>query len=479
MNSINWVPLLPLIVQLAGTVSIMLVIAFYRRHTLVAGLTLAVLLLSFIFIVVNASAAAIQVTTLLIFDGFANLINGLIVFASMIVLLLGYGYLRNRPEKREEFYLLLLTAVMGSIVIASSSHFISFFLGLEILSIALYAMIAYAFQNQLSIEAGVKYLVLAASSAAFLLFGMGMIYYELGTMEFRQIAAKLTATSSMSVVMLAGLALILVGIGYKLALVPFHFWTPDVYEGAPAPVSAFVASVSKGSMFAVLVRFFTQVNPNGHPSLYLAVAVVAIATMLAGNFLALRQRNLKRLLAYSSIANLGYLLVAFLSTGNQALQASTFFLVSYFVTVIAAFGVVTVLSGRDRDADQLEQYRGLFWRKPWLAAILTVAMFSLAGLPLTVGFIGKFYVVLAGVASALWLLVLVLVVSSAIGLYYYLRVIVVMYTHPVEAQPSYTLTPSLSIAGSLSLAMLLLLIIWLGIYPTPLVDIIRALTSRV
>ena len=479
MNASSLLPLLPMIILLAGTVIIMLVIAFRRNHALTAGLAFAVLLLALVFILIDASNGPTQVTVLLIFDGFSNLVDTLIVVASLIVILLAYGYLRNHLEKREEFYLLLLTAVLGAMVLTSSSHFISFFLGLEILSIALYTMIAYTFMNERSVEAGVKYLILAASSAAFLLFGMGLVYFDLGTMEFHRIASTLSTTAAPSPVVLTGFALIFVGIGYKLALAPFHFWTPDVYEGAPAPVAAFVASVSKGSVFAVLVRLFTQVNPGGNTSLYVAITVVAVASMLIGNFLALRQNNLKRLLAYSSIANLGYLLVAFLSTGNQALQASTFFLVSYFITVLAAFGVITVLSTREHDADQIELYRGLFWRRPWLAVILTVAMFSLAGIPLTVGFIGKFYVALAGVASSLWLLVIVLVVSSAIGLYYYLRVIVAMFSRPSETQETYNLTPSLSLAGSLGMAFLFLLMIWLGVYPTPIIELIRVLATRV
>ena len=224
-----------------------------------------------------------------------------------------------------------------------------------------------------------------------------------------------------------GIVMLLVGVGFKLAVVPFHMWTPDVYQGAPAPVGAYVATVSKGAVFALLLRYFRPVSLDPGSTLFLVFAAVAIASMVAGNLLALRQDNVKRILAYSSIAHLGYLLVAFLASGERAAIAVTFYLVAYFATTLAAFGVITVLSPAGRDADLMLDYRGLGARRPVLAAIFAVALFSLAGMPLTMGFIGKFYLVTAGAGSALWALVIVLVVTSTIGLYYYTRLIVAMY----------------------------------------------------
>jgi NADH-quinone oxidoreductase subunit N len=479
MSPSSIIALLPLIILAAGAVVTMLGIAFWRSHALTVGFTLVIFLLAFLSIPLAASRGTVQVTSLLIFDGFAYFIIGLVIAACFVVTLLAYGYLRIHQEKPEEFYLLLLSAALGSSVLAASSHFVSFFLGLEILSISLYAMLGYAYNNPLSIEAGVKYLILAASSAAFLLFGMALIYAELGTMEFARVAADLAslASNENSVYLMAGFVLIMVGIGYKLALVPFHMWTPDVYEGAPAPVAAFVATVSKGSVFAVLLRFYLQLNVAGYAPLLDIFVGIAIATMLIGNLLALRQTNLKRLLAYSSIANLGYLLVAFLAGGANAVVASSFYLTSYFITTLAAFGVVTVLSTGSQDASQLEDYRGLMWRRPWLAAILTVAMFSLAGIPFTIGFIGKFYLVFVGVDSALWLLVLILVVSSAIGLYYYLRVVVILFASIPGKRIVAEQAPSLSPLGSIALAGLFFLLMGLGIYPGPLIHLIQIVAS--
>ncbi len=477
MSLSDVVALLPLEILGLGIVIIMLVIAFWRNHALIFGLTLATLLLAFLSIPLIAYQGSVQVTPLLIMDGYALFIIGLLIAASFVVTMLSYAYLQIHSGRVDEFYLLLLAATLGAAVLAASSHFVSFFIGLEILSISLYALIGYTYNNAISIEAGVKYLILAASSAAFLLFGMALVYSELGTMQFTQIASNLaTGVSTNPVFLLTGFVLILVAFGYKLALVPFHLWTPDVYEGAPAPVTAFVASVSKGSMFALLLRFYQPLNLSGNQPLQVIFVLVAIITMLVGTLLALLQSNIKRLLAYSSIANLGYLLVAFLASGANVITASTFYLVSYFITILAAFGVVTALSNGTRDADSLETYRGLMWRHPWLAAILTGAMFSLAGIPLTVGFIGKFYLVLAGVGSAQWLLVVSLVISSAIGVYYYLRVVVTMYLPITEAQKTEeTTAPGLSAVSGTALAALFLLLIWFGVYPSSLIAMIQTI----
>ena len=271
------------------------------------------------------------------------------------------------------------------------------------------------------------------------------------------------------------LVLLLIGFGFKVAAVPFHMWTPDVYEGAPAPVTAFVATVSKGSMFALLLRYFTQANVHASNGLFLALSLVAIASMFAGNLLALLQNNIKRLLAYSSIAHMGYLLVALLASGPLAFAAVAFYLVAYFVTTLGAFAVVTALSDSKRDADRLHDYQGLFWNRPWLAAIFTIALLSLAGIPLTAGFVGKFYVVAAGAGSALWLLVIVLVVNSAIGLFYYLRVVVAMCMRAPEPESGAVSAFALPLSwiDRIVLAALVLLVLWLGIYPALLLELIQ------
>jgi NADH-quinone oxidoreductase subunit N len=304
---------------------------------------------------------------------------------------------------------------------------------------------------------------------------MALVYGALGTMQFGEIATRITCADFDRWLVLPGLALITTGFGFKLAVVPFHLWTPDVYQGAPAPVTAYIATVSKGAMFALLLRVFYRSGAHDLAPVFIVFSIIAIASMIVGNLLALLQNNVKRILAYSSIAHLGYLLVAFQAASDLGPTAVTFYLVAYFVTTMGAFGVVTVLSDGSREAEDLEDYKGLFWRRPALGAVFTAMLLSLAGIPVTAGFIGKFYIVAAGASSTMWALIVVLVITSAIGLFYYLRIIAVMYGQPSEsfAGPS-TLAP----AGSLLLALLTALLVWFGVFPGPLLSLIRnALTG--
>lgn len=468
------IPLLPFIIIGTAPVIIMLLIAFYRSHLYSFLLTLAGILFAFVTLFVVNSRPSRQITSLLVLDDYALFYVGLILASTLVVTVLSSGYLKGRRGNPEEFYILLLLAALGSSVLVASSHFASFFMGLEVLSISLYALVAYT-RNEPGIEAGVKYLVLAAASSAFLLFGIALLYGETGTMAFSELRERLLFSGINRTVLLAGSGLIIVGAGFKLALVPFHMWTPDVYEGAPAPVTAFIATVSKGAMFALLLRYFTKMDIHEYGPLSSAFASIAVASMFIGNFLALLQSNVKRILAYSSIAHLGYLLVAFLSSGMLRVTAVTYYLVAYSVTTLGAFGVVTVLSGKERDADAMEDYQGLFGRRPWLAAAFSAMLFSLAGIPLTAGFIGKFYVLAAGADSSLWYLVIILVINSAMGLFYYLRIVVAVYARPPEKET--TTAMPLSLSGSLIIAVLALALVWLGVFPGQLIEIIHSMTG--
>jgi NADH-quinone oxidoreductase subunit N len=236
-------------------------------------------------------------------------------------------------------------------------------------------------------------------------------------------------------------------------------------------VTAFVATVSKGAVFAVLLRIFTSISIHELPALLMITSAVAIASMFVGNLLALKQNNVKRILAYSSISHLGYLLVTLLASGPMAIAASAFYLVAYFITTIGAFGVVSMVSGKDRDADHMEDYQGLAWHRPWLAAVFSAMLFSLAGIPLTAGFVGKFYVVGAGAESSLWALIIVLVINSAIGLFYYLRIIAALFERKEEQAVQSVLASTRT--GQAVLAFLLALLIWLGIYPGPMIEVIK------
>jgi NADH-quinone oxidoreductase subunit N len=268
----------------------------------------------------------------------------LIVTAGFSVAALSYSYLEKHEGHHEELYLLLVLATLGCTVLAAASHFASFFLGIELLSVSLYALAAYLRHSDRSVEAGVKYLILAAVSSAFILFGMALVYAGTGSMAFPEIAARAAIAGGRSLSFLAGIGMIIVGLGFKLAVVPFHLWTPDVYEGAPAPVTAFIATASKGAVFALVLRYFIAVDVHRHAPLLAILTSIAVASMFAGNLLALLQTNVKRILAYSSISHLGYLLVTMLASGPLAATAAAFYLTAYFVTTLSAFGVVAALS---------------------------------------------------------------------------------------------------------------------------------------
>lgn len=476
MSSADLLALSPLWIAAAAALVLLLLIAVKRQFGLAAGFSLAAAASGLVAVFLCARLAPRTVTSLVVVDGYALFFTGLFFAAGFIIFLLASSYFRPSAERREEFFLAGFVAVLGASVLAGSVHFVSFFLGFEILSVSLYVLISFPLGRRESIEAGIKYLVLASASAAFLLFGAALVYGETGGLDFASWAARAAAGAVDRPLFVLGVSLMIVGIGFKLAVVPFHMWTPDVYQGAPAPASALVATISKGGMLAFLFRFFWTIDIRRFPSLMLVFALISGASMIAGNLLALRQNRVKRILAYSSISHLGYLLVAFLANSTIGLEAAAFYLVAYVITMTAAFGAVALLSPEGADADALDDYRGIFWRRPAAAAVMTLALLSLAGIPLTAGFLGKFYVAAAGVGSSLWALVIILVAASVVGLYYYLRVLVVMYARPREPGPeaARSLGPRRSyLAGGIGLAILVLLLLGLGIFPSGLIEMIK------
>ncbi len=478
MTTSEILKMMPLIIVLATPLITMLIIALRRNHLTTMIVSVIGLVLAIIAIPYSKSLELTKIGELLIIDNYALFYFLLIFTATIAIIIPSYPYLEMRFKgNREEYYLLILTATLGSSVLAASTHFVSFFLGLEILSVSLYALISYLRQTEEGIEAGLKYLILAAVSSAFLVFGMALIYSQTGEMEFGALMQFFSNSSKLNLISIVGLVLMIVGFGFKLAVVPFHTWSPDVYEGAPAPVSAFIASVSKGGILALLFRFFSQYDVLNSKPLFLIFALLAVFSMFGGNFLALLQTNVKRLLAYSSIAHFGYILVAFLAGNNaqnfKGIEAATFYIVSYFITIIGAFIVVGILSTREHEAMSMSDYRGLYWRHPWLSVAFSAMLFSLAGIPLTAGFIGKYYVLASGIDTKLWTLVIILIVNSAIGVYYYLRIVVEMFSQSEEAAEAKYPSPSVGVMTGLILAVLTIALIWLGVYPTGVIGAIK------
>lgn len=464
--------LTPLWVLAGSVVVVMLVAAFVQRERITAVLTLIGLTAALITLPLVQPYLPHQVTPLLVMDEYALFYLGLLLAAAFIIVVQGYSYWRRWDGDAHAFYILLLLAVLGTAVLVTSSHFASFFLGLEILSVALYTLIAYSQSPRKRVEAGLKYLILAGTTAAFLLFGMALIYAELGTMSLIGIAERITAVSS-NLLFMTGVGLLLVGIAFKLALVPFHLWTPDVYQGAPAPVTAFIATVSKGAMFVLLLRYFGTWGLLQNGQVDNTLTFIAVASILGGNLLAVQQQNIKRLLAYSSIAHLGYLLIPLIAFNAMTTSAVAFYLVVYFLTTLCAFGVISLLSRPTAEQEELSAYQGLFWQRPYLALIFMVALLSLAGLPPLAGLMGKVYLASAGLTSQLWLLLLVLVLGSVIGVFYYLRVIVVMVQRTESEEK--TAVSGLQTPGGILLIVMAFLLVFLGVYPNPLIQLITVI----
>jgi NADH-quinone oxidoreductase subunit N len=467
MTGADLVALLPLLVLVAGTLATLVVVSVGSGHGRAAMATGATLVLALASLPLAAWDTPRSVTPLLVVDGLSLLFLGLVLGASLAVVLLAGRYLEGRDERPEEFDVLLLLATVGGGVLACSRHAATLFLGIETLSVGLYGLIAYPRRRRRPLEAGLKYLLLGGASSAFLLLGVALAYAATGRLDFAGWGTPLPSTAEALPLVTGGLALVVAGLAFKLALVPFHMWTGDVYAGAPAPASAFVASVSKAAVAAVLLRLSLAIDAPAR--LASALILLAVASILGGNLLALRQQDLKRLLAYSSVAHLGYLLVALDVPGPLAAEAVTFYVAAYVPTILVAFGVVSVLSSPPEDAQDLETYRGLLWRRPWLGGSLVVSLLSLAGIPLTAGFIGKLYVVAAGISGSRWVLLTALVVGSVLGLYYYLRVIVVLLG-TAEARA----LPRASLAASVALVVLVGLLVGLGAVPAPLQGAIHA-----
>ncbi len=485
ISSTDLIALLPLISLATGTVVVMLIAAFARRHGTVAQFTGIVLIITLCSLAYAGKEIPRTVTPLLQIDALALFTIALLTLASLAITLIAYPYFQARTLHREEFYPLLLLALLGAAALASANHFAALLLGLETLGVALFCLASYNTRSQSagakSLEAGIKYLVLSGIASALLLFGMALIYAQCGQLAFDAITLPpaVSAPAVDIVLFYGGSALMLAGLCFKLSLVPFHLWTPDVYQGAPAPVSAVIASLSKSAVFVVLLRYVIASDSLQSPQLFGLLVIIAGLSMLVGNWLALMQDNIKRLLAYSSIAHLGYLLVAFLAlqgslehNSGLAVEACSIYLAAYVITTTGAFAIVSLQSSRsEQEVEHISDYNGLFWRRPLTALAFTFMLLSLAGIPLTAGFIGKFYLFSAGTQAGLWSLLAILIAGSGIGLFYYLRLITALYkkaapgSENLDADSGTTLSPAY-----IAVAVLTLVLLLVGVYPQPLME---------
>ena len=484
MNQDQLWALLPLLIATAATVATMLAIAVYRHHRFCASVTVAGMNLALLALLPDLlfrDVPTVVLTGLMQVDGAARFGMALVLIATLGVLTLCHAYFEGYKKNREEIYLLIGLGTVGALTLACATHAATLLIGIELLSLPMVAGVAYVMEERRSIEGGIKYLVLSAAASASMLFGLALIYAQTGKLDLASMAAVIGSADLGQPLILAGTAMILAGLAFKLSLVPFHQWTPDVYEAAPTPVTAYLATVSKLGVFVVMLRLFHGQTGVSSPLVLTAIVGLALASMLVGNLLALRQTNLKRLLAYSSIAHFGYMAVVLVVPGDDAMRAAGVYLATYLATSLGVFGVMALVSSPmgERDLEAVEDYRGLFWRRPYLASIMTVMLLSLAGIPLTSGFIAKFAVISVGVGDAQWLLVGGVVLSSAISIYYYLRVMVALYA--AIDQGSERVSESLGWAqtlGGFMLMVAIVVMIWLGVYPQPLFQISNLLAAH-
>jgi NADH-quinone oxidoreductase subunit N len=385
-------------------------------------------------IVVSKGAAYQTLSGMVAVDGFAVFARTIILSATALGLLVAQGYLRREQVEGPEYHALLLLSASGMLLMTSANDLIVVFLALEILSIALYVLAAFDRKRLESGEAGLKYFVLGAFSSAVLLYGVAMVYGATGTTSLTAIADFLAQNTLFSSgLLLAGFALILVGLGFKVAAVPFHMWTPDVYQGSPTPVTGFMAAGAKAAGFAALLRVFVSGFGSYAVDWRPLVLVLAIASLLVGSVVALVQQDVKRMLAYSSINHAGYVLIGVQAGSRDGVSSALFYLLAYTFMVVGSFAIVTIVGRRGDRRHSLDDYRGLGSRAPLLAGAMTFLLLAQAGIPLTSGFVAKFNVFEASVAAREYGLTLVGVITTVIATFFYLRLIVVMYmTDPPE-----------------------------------------------
>ena len=430
---------------LAMTCLIIIVDLFVKdtKRTVTFALTLLTLL-GAALITVSLSTGDILYTfsNMYVSDLMADVLKLLLYITVMVVLAYSRGYILDRPQMaRSEYYTLTLFATLGMMVMISANHFLTVYIGVELLSLSLYAMVALNRDSVAATEAAMKYFILGALASGLLLYGMSMIYGATGTLDISAVAASLFSRHADRVILGFGVVFLICGIGFKLGVVPFHMWIPDVYHGAPTSVGLFIASAPKLAAFAIVIRMLVSGLFVAAGDWQAMLLILAVLSMAVGNFAAIAQTNLKRMLAYSAISHMGFMLLGMASGiiggGTRvelynAYSASMFYVVTYVLTSAGAFGMILLLARAGFESDEIKDFAGLNKRNPWFAAVMMMMMFSMAGIPFFVGFFAKFSVLASVVAAGYYWLAIVAVFFSLVGAFYYLRVVKMMYFDPPE-----------------------------------------------
>jgi NADH-quinone oxidoreductase subunit N len=459
-------PALPEIFLLTLACVVLLVEAFTKSKAAGYVLTLFGLLATLALIVATSTGVtAYTFNGLFVDDAMADVLKLMTGFAAIVAVIYSRQYLSDRAMLRGEYFALVLFAVLGMMVMISASHFLSLYLGLELLSLSLYAMVALQRESAQATEAAMKYFILGALASGLLLYGMSMLYGLAGSLELYKVAEAIQTADRGNPVLVFGLVFLVAGLGFKLGTAPFHMWVPDVYHGAPTAVTLFIGSAPKLAAFAFVMRLLVDGLQPAVSDWQQMLAVMAVLSLAIGNLAAIMQTNIKRMLAYSTIAHMGFMLLGVLSGSLAGYSAAMFYVVTYVLMSLGAFGIVLYLSRADREAEDLDDFKGLNARHPWLAAIMAMMLLSMAGLPPFVGFYAKLTVLQALIGAGwLWLAVAA-VMFSLIGAYYYLRVVKIMYfdAPPAEVAPVAVQGDARLLLSANGLAVLLL-----GILPQPL-----------
>lgn len=468
LSSINfaWLPILPLVtVSLAAIIVLLVGVRIDDEDSEGLGwLSIASLALAYVFSLAMAGQNGSAFSGAIAIDGFSVFFEAAILIATAFTILMSLDYAAETRLPGAEYYSLLLFAALGMMLMATGGDLIVIFVGLETMSIAVYVLAGLRRDDPRSNEAALKYFLLGAFSTGFLLYGIALTYGATGSIKLDAIRQALESASGRNPLLLLGVGMMLIGFGFKVAAVPFHMWTPDVYEGAPTPVTAFMAVGVKLAAFAAFLRvFLVHLGPVSADWTWVLWVVAAI-TMTTGNLIALVQTNIKRMLAYSAIAHAGYILVGMTAVGAQAGSAVLYYLLAYAFTNLGAFAVVVALERAGEPSNLISDYRGLAERRPALAAVMAIFLFSLTGVPPLAGFVGKFYIFSAALSAGLVWLVIIAVLNSVMSAYYYIYVVVAMYMQEGGiAVPSITAKPALVAA----IALAALGTILIGIYPQP------------
>jgi NADH-quinone oxidoreductase subunit N len=440
LNTNDLLAILPFIIIVTWAILLIVADLFIpkERKGIMAILTGIGLIVTLGFTVARVGGQTVAFNGMIVYDGFAVFLCVLFLGSGLAAVALSYDYLQRMEIHRNEFYILLLFSISGMMLMSMAADLILVFMALELLSIPLYVLAGFALPRQDSEEAALKYFLLGAFAGGFVVYGVALVFGATGSTGLTQITAAISAGDTNLVFLTVGAALILVGFGFKVAAVPFHMWTPDVYQGSPTPVTAFMAVCAKAAGFAALMRVFVTAFPAIAKDITPILWVLSALTMILGNILAIAQSNIKRMLAYSSIAQAGYILMALVPYGNSevsqdAISSALFYLMAYAFTTFGAWAVVIALEKSEGRGLELDDYAGLAHKYPALAAAMTVFMLSLTGVPPTLGFVSKFYLFRTVIEGGYIGLAVIGVLTSLVSAYYYLRVVVFMYMR--EGQP--------------------------------------------